>query len=259
MEHLMPYIWNSLLGLAMGGVVVFVAYRKEALSLSGGITAVFMGTVIFVTGGWYSLLVLMVFFVSSSLLGLLHLDKPSSKRSYLQVLANGGIGMVLCILWAIFQTDLLLFLFTISFAVSTADTWSSEIGTLSKTKPRHALKQTKMETGMSGAVTPLGLFAAVLGAALIACLYLVVEPAKDHWYLSFVSIVFFGVLGSYLDSILGTVQVKYVDFKGRVWDSLPPSEEYSSRTGLPWLSNNLVNLFSNAIIVLIALWFFGGI
>ena len=254
MNEVLDILWTVFLGLTMSSVVSFYAYHKKSLDRSGTVAAIVLGTTIFVCGGWYFLAVLLTFFISSSLLSRLHKGKEDSLRTYKQVLANGSVAMVLSILYAIFQEEIFVLLYTISFAVSTADTWSSEIGTLSKRPPIHLLTQMPMKTGISGAVSYLGLLAGTLGALLIGLLSLFVLPESIPWYNYLIPVTVFGYMGTILDSFLGTIQGKYYTKDGDMWDDVPPSGIYESVIGYSFITNNMVNFVSNLLIVLMAFY-----
>lgn len=103
----------------------------------------------------------------------------------------------------------------------TADTFSSELGILSNSKPRLITSPTRhVPKGTNGGVTLFGLLSGVLGALTIALLSAVLLPRSGHessyaigarvqWFLA---MTVFGSLGSVLDSFLGAVlQASVVD------------------------------------------------
>ena len=78
-----------------------MAYRRRSLSRSGVLGAVLVGTAIFGFGGWVHGLVLIAFFVGSSLLSHYHVSQKArlaekfakgSQRDLGQTLANGGLA-----------------------------------------------------------------------------------------------------------------------------------------------------------------------
>lgn len=241
MEPLQLLLTNMLIGLLISIVVSVVAYYKKSLTQSGMITAVIMGTIIFVTGGFLATGVLLAFFVSSSIISHFGTNKSHSARGYKQVLANGLIGTIMLILFALLHSIEFYVLFGVSIAVSTADTWAGEIGILSKSNPRHLFTLKPIEKGLSGGVTVLGIMASLLGSLLISAFFV-------FHYL----VVLGGLLGSLIDSALGTIQVKYITSTGETLDQDKEGVEIIETKGIRWLSNNLVNLCSNVIAVFIA-------
>ena len=58
----------ALVGAALAAVIAAIAYRAHALSRSGAVAAFAVGTAVFAAGGWPGALVLLAFFVPSTLL-----------------------------------------------------------------------------------------------------------------------------------------------------------------------------------------------
>jgi len=238
-EFITEHYGSLIIGLLVSVSISFFAYKKQSLSTSGFYASIVVGTIIYVCGGLYFMVVLFAFFVSSSLFSVLQKgEKRHAKRTYKQVLANGVIGVVLSILFFTSKEELFKLLYTISFAVSTADTWASEIGKLAKYSPRHILTWKSTTQGLSGSVSGLGLFASLGGSVFMSVFMLF----NYH-------VIIWGFLGSILDSVLGTIQVKYVLSTGEVLDRINQDQTYDHTTGLPWLKNNTVNFISNLIIV----------
>ncbi|MFW6319285.1 MAG: DUF92 domain-containing protein, partial [Bacillota bacterium] len=95
-----------------------------------------------------------------------------------------------------------------------------------------------MHTGLSGAVTPLGLLASLAAGILFGSLSYI----GHQDVLMMVYIAFFGFLGSLIDSVLGTIQVKYTD--GSMITEIK-SKTFEKYSGLSWLNNTWVNVFAN--------------
>ena len=206
-----------LLGLLGSSVIGLAAYRLRALSLSGALSAIVMGTG-FVTFGepiWITLLV--TFFITStgwSKWKRKHRAKEraeqkyekSGKRDAGQVWANGGIGLLLCVLNACWSHELWLLAYIGVMASVNADTWATEIGSLSRSAPRSLITGRTVEAGTSGGVTWLGSAAALAGAA---CIGLAAAIWSDSLQVVWIAAVA-GFIGAYADSFLGaTVQAMY--------------------------------------------------
>jgi uncharacterized protein (TIGR00297 family) len=224
------FSWTQLLaGLALAVGISAAATAARSLSRSGAVAATVLGTVSFGLGGLPWAVLLVGFFVSSSVLSRLFQQRKSEvnekfskggRRDAGQVLANGGAAGILVIAQALFPAAWVLWLAGAgSLAAVNADTWATELGVLSRKEPRLLTTGQKVEKGTSGAVSGYGILAAVAGAAAISLLALVVWPsyARDATRSGFglallrlAVITLAGVAGSLVDSLLGaTVQAIY--------------------------------------------------
>lgn len=224
------FSWTQLLiGFGLAIVISAVAYTARSLSFSGLLAAIGLGTVVFGLGGapWTALL--LGFFLSSTLLSkLFKLRKRTAEEKYAkgsrrdaaQVLANGGIAGAAVILQAAFpHWSVPLFAAGAgALAAANADTWGTELGVLSRRKPRLITTRQQVEPGTSGGITPLGTLSAGAGALFIAVIATWGWPAQAlpagyeplDWLASLGVITLAGLLGSLLDSLLGaTVQAIY--------------------------------------------------
>ncbi|MEK4465389.1 DUF92 domain-containing protein [Paenibacillus sp. FSL E2-0190] len=249
---------------ALGALIVAgAAYWKQSLSLSGMIAAVVMGTIYFGAGNAFWFGILLIFFITSSLLSKLHHDNKAEleltyaktgRRDAGQVFANGGLGMVLVFLNAIFPNELWGFLFIGVMATVTSDTWATEIGTLSKKPPRSVLTGKVLPAGASGGVSSLGTLAAAAGGALIgasAWLLRMISGMPDH---SFVLLTLAGLagglVGAFADSILGATvqQMNRCTVCGReVEGSQHCGAPAVHARGWKWMSNDAVNAISSIL------------
>jgi uncharacterized protein (TIGR00297 family) len=234
---------DILTGLFIAGIISSIAYFRHSLSLSGAIAAVMVGTIVYASGGPTMMEVLLLFFISSNVIGrVANIKKEPANRNARQVLANGLIATILAILYYFTQEDRYVLLFIISMAVATADTWSSELGILSKKPPVSLITWKQTAYGVSGSVTTIGLLASLAGAVLISA------------FASFQPIVIImGFLGSIVDSLLGHFQVRYVD--GTTGDvkedpALQQGDTYLS--GIRFLTNDAVNFLSHVVIIIAA-------
>src|SRR3990172_3579181 len=200
------------LGIIFAAVIAFAAYRAHSLSKSGAWGAFLEGTIIFGLGGWKWAVLLMTFFISSSILTLLFGKKKASlnekfdkggTRDIGQVLANGGIASIFAGLHFFFPTASWTWvLFAASLAAVNADTWATELGVLNPTRPRLITSWKAVEQGTSGAISIFGTLAAAGGAALIAILGAILGPTDQLWT-NLGIILTAGLAGSLFDSILG--------------------------------------------------------
>lgn len=203
---------------------VLLAYLKKYLKFPTGTLAAFIvGFILFIFNP-FAWLLLLAFFISSSLLTKFkaHLklevkDKfeKGGERDAAQVFANSLPTVFYVILHAFFsKSDPLSPLFiavATYFASVNADTFSTEIGILTKRPPRLILDPRRtVEKGTSGGVTILGSLAGALGSLEIAFLhilgvYLVASSSRSPFNIgyAFGSVFLGGILGNTIDSLLG--------------------------------------------------------
>ncbi|MDM8531458.1 DUF92 domain-containing protein [Anaerolineales bacterium HSG25] len=280
----MSIIEQFILGVILSGLIGALAYRRKSLSASGVVGAMLVGTTIFGFGGWTWGMLLIVFFVLSSLLSKykasvkaqLAVEKfdKGSQRDFGQTIANGGVGALMALLYGLWAHPALFCGFVGAMATVNADTWATELGVLSKSPPRLITTTEIVETGRSGGISLVGTLAALAGCVVIglsAWGLLLIEawlgqngatfPAgaslESLMWLVGVAIVG-GMAGALFDSLLGaTVQVIYYDSERNT-----ETERARSRDGQPnqplrgwlWMNNDMVNLVSSLVGAWVA-WF----
>src|SRR3990172_5138366 len=125
-------------GFGLAVLIAGAAYAARSLSASGAIAATLLGTAIFGLGGLPWAVLLVGFFVSSSVLSRLFKRNKAavnekfskgSRRDAGQVLANGGIAGLLVIAQAAFPSiNIWWFAAAGTLAAVNADTWATELG-----------------------------------------------------------------------------------------------------------------------------------
>lgn len=83
-----------------------------------------------------------------------------------------------------------------------SDTWSSELGILSKTSPFLITTFQKVPPGTNGGITTIGLLAGAAGSSLISFVACWTYEQKIKHFLFFTLI---GVIGTLIDSVLGAI------------------------------------------------------
>ena len=165
-----------------------------------------------------------------------------------QVLANGGVAGCIILLNNYFPNPIWYMIYLGSLAAVNSDTWATEIGILSKSKPRSIKNLKKVESGTSGGVTGLGLGSALLGALIIALngiLFDSIDYSLSFSHLFFYIVVSGGFLASLVDSLLGaTIQAQY---RCLVCEKITEKQIHCNKkktkliSGYRWLNNDMVN------------------
>ncbi len=254
-----PELWIALL-FAVG--FAGLAFVLKLLTRSGAIATAIVGFIVFGFGGGLFLVPLLVFFITSSLLsrfGRQHKAQqegiPAVKgatRDAGQVFANGGVATLVALLfqplghrWSLETPRYLLLIYLAALATVNADTWSTEIGGLSASAPRLLSNWKKVAPGTSGAITLLGVCAALGGSLLVTL------AGGFVWHLNpaeFVVVAWAGFLGSLLDSVLGaSVQALYRHNLTGASTEIPRTETGPNTLirGFRWINNDVVNFLAS--------------
>ena len=268
----MDLLFRLSLGIAFSVLIAGIAYTRNSLSQSGTAGAVLIGTIIFGFGGWVLGVVLISFFVLSSLLShyktaakknLSEKFEKGNKRDLGQVLANGGAGALVAIVYFFYPEPWIMAAFFGGIASVNADTWATELGVLAKNGPRLITTFKKVEIGTSGGISIQGTAAAFTGAlaiALLAGILLILDGAVNTWFFILPTVAA-GMAGCLFDSLLGaTVQVIYFSQnRGRETEKKTDRDGSANEylRGWCWLNNDWVNFISSlvAMAVSIFIWF----
>lgn len=269
-------IYSLILGFSFSALIAWVAYRKQSLSKSGSIAAIFIGTNIYAFGSlfWYGLL--LAFFISSSALSQWKKRQKeeatrdrfakTGSRDGKQVLANGGIGAAL-VWFGRAANDPLPWMaaYVGVMAAVNADTWGTELGTLAKGKPRHIITGRPVEKGTSGGISLRGTVGTALGGLWIGLFATVFQWFEtSNWHASWIWIgLVSGLFGALFDSLLGaTTQALY---RCSVCEAETEKETHCGKKtrrsrGYPWCDNDAVNFLSSAFGGALALccWLFAA-
>ena len=210
-----------------------------------------IGLAVIAGQGWLWLLPLLLFLGSGVLLGRLNRNartdaKHGKPRDAMQVFCSGGLYALLAINDD-FNADIWM---SVSICVAMCDTWASEIGMYASGRTWNMVTFRKVQPGLSGGVSVAGLVGGLIGSVLMGglCSALIFHGFEREFYFGIACILAgAGIIGMLLDSLLGAlVQVKYNDGHGL-------SDSGSKHAGgARWITNDLVNLLSNAAVVALA-------
>ncbi|MGH7717662.1 MAG: DUF92 domain-containing protein [Gemmatimonadaceae bacterium] len=237
----------------MAVAVALLARSRRTLSTDGAVAAVLAGTAA-IAAGWSWGILLVAFFLSSSALSRVGVDiKERRTRGMLekgrardagQVAANGGVFALAAALSLLHPWEGWRAVAAGALAAATADTWGTEVGTLSSSAPRSLTSGRSVQPGQSGGVTPLGSVATLAGAAFVAALAGLLGWGAGAAQGALVG----GVAGAMTDSIAGSL----VQSRRRCarCDVLTEQRVHTcgARTeragGVAWLDNDGVNALS---------------
>lgn len=243
-----------LAGFVLSALIAAGARWKRALSASGTIAAIAVATACS-AAGWSWAWILIAFFVSSTILSkageeskrarIGNVVEKGGERDAWQVLANGGAFAAIALASLIWPASIWHAAAAGAIASSTADTWSTEIGTLSRSDPRSIISGINVAPGVSGGITILGTIAQILGAAFISA----IVYAFGWGDRAAVAAIIGGIGGSLIDSVLGAT------IQGTRWClHCQRGTERAVHTcgtltvhskGLTWLGNDVVNFLSS--------------
>jgi uncharacterized protein (TIGR00297 family) len=257
---------NLIIGLVLGLLIAYIAYKKNALSKSGAIAATLLGVSLYYFGGFYFFLIMISFFISSTLLtkykaakkiNIEKMHEKTGKRDYTQVLANSLPAIIYALFFYYTRMNVFLLGFATTFSATNSDTWASELGVLSKTNPSCILTGKKVQKGMSGGITSFGIFASFLGSLFLSFVFMIGYifefqdniNIKDLVILSILTLIG-GFLGSIIDSILGaSIQgiYKHVETDEITEKRFHQEKENKLIRGFKFINNNIVNLLSSLL------------
>ncbi len=252
---------STIAGLVLIVSVGWIGYFHKSVDLSGFITGLLIGVIFVMAGGLPAGLMLVTFFLLGSAftkykyeikedIGAAELK--GGARTWKNVLANLFFPTLALMSYSVYMWEPAFISFLASLSGALSDTLGSEIGVLSRRPPVmiHNLKE--VPPGTSGAVSPLGTLASLLGSFIIPLEALSISMVDFH---EFLIVSMLGFFCSIIDSYLGVVQVRYrCKSDDRVVED--PTLCYDSPytvSGMAWLNNHTVNLFSTGLTTMIAL------
>jgi len=260
-------------------VAVYLVYRLKWLSISGLSMALILAYVMLIAG--LSLIPVLIFFILGTLVGKfkaspvvfdsypkVESDKKHGKpRDIVQVLSNSGIPLFLALLTILFSGDFFVETFSgfslkvsvfeslnwVVMSAALCDTWSSEWGIRLGGNPVDILGFRKLQKGASGGVTLMGTLLGLLGSVMMGVFYYFLFSGDDN---STEKLEFFGwvllsgVLGTFFDSILGSIFQRKVLNESNLY-----SDDNVSGYSIRYWSNDIVNLVSLVLVAVVFVMF----
>ncbi|ABL78230.1 DUF92 domain-containing protein [Thermofilum pendens] len=253
------------IGVILGVPLAAYARRKKYLSRSAAAASVIFSG-LYMAGGIGVFAASLFFFFSSSALTKLGYDlkrrmnvsEPEEGRTLMQVVGAGGVAALYSLLSALSPQSARVPLLVGAYAAiasSNADTWASELGSLSGRKPRLITNlSVEVEPGTSGGVTLLGALGSLAGSlltGLVALIASLLGASPPLGVATIAVVVVAGWLGEVLDSVVGaTLQVKYycprcgVLTDKKVHSCGATTVKYS---GSSWVTNEVTNIIATLL------------
>ncbi|MBD0277704.1 MAG: DUF92 domain-containing protein [Flavisolibacter sp.] len=190
------------------GMVISV--RTGKLTMAAALTGGVLGFLIFLGAGFAGIALLTAFFILGTLATMWHIkekeqlhiaEKNKGRRTAGQVIANAGVAGIVSILMWLFPEKEIVFRIMIaaSFASATADTLSSELGSVYGKKFYNILTLQRDQRGLDGVVSLEGTLMGVAGSCVIAIIYALFYGGLKDVFI----IILAGTIGNLADSVLG--------------------------------------------------------
>ena len=253
---------SFLFAFVLALLISIISYKLRFLDFGGSAVTFLLALFIFGLGGWKWTVPILTFFILSSLLSKLaerlskkdvsSIFEKGSRRDYKQVLANGGVPLLVIVLSNLLQLEIDWYsIYLLSIAISTSDTWSTEFGTLFAKNVYLIMNFKKVNPGISGGISFIGTLGGILGSISIILSSLLFVDLNLQ---IIISLILFALIGNLVDSLMGaTIQVIY---KCSVCGKLTEKKIHCEREtnyfkGIRFIDNDVVNFASVLFISLV--------
>lgn len=241
--------------------VFLIGYFLKIMTYYGALLAGFIGLMFYHFAGLYSLLfvlgnyiVLLVIAIISKVKknDLSDIVNKTKGKDIIQVFVNGGFPLLFLVIYAIVRNPIFIIMALITFSASFTDSIASDVGSMSKKAPYDIFKKKVVPMGMSGGITFLGTFSAVL-YAFICGLVITFITNTNIWLLFLYGGLM--IIGIFVDTMLGSlVQVK---FKCQVCDKITEKTIHHEKEtlyyeGVKFINNDTVNFISSLCVAILS-------
>jgi uncharacterized protein (TIGR00297 family) len=255
-----------LMGIAVVSIFGAVSMKMKIVNLSGLIAGFFVGLFVFIFGSWKWFTVILAFHLMAGIFTKYKYEAKKMKgaaeemrgaRAWGNVVANGGVAAAFSIMEGIIPNGIFFIGFLGAVSSALTDTLATEIGLLYPSAPRIITNMKKAKPGTSGAISPLGELAIVMGAIAIGFISWSLGIINlDLQKLLLIALVS-GFSGSTIDSLIGaTIQSLY---KCQVCEKITEKRIHCNKPtthvkGIRFFDNNMVNLVSTAFGATVAIF-----
>lgn len=186
---------DFILGMLLIIAVAVITYNTKALDFTGSISGIILAEIILFSQNLRWVLIFFMFFIIGTLATKYGKKKKHEMRTLKNVVSNGLVSVIMAFLGNVYA-------FVGSLSTAVGDTVSSEIGVLSKEKPRLITNLKKVKPGTDGGVTLFGTLAGLCASFVLSIsAYFILFPSPNIILIGTVS----GFFGNILDSIIGAL------------------------------------------------------
>jgi uncharacterized protein (TIGR00297 family) len=245
--------------------VALAAVLLNAIDARGFLASAIVGFAVIYGGGVQWFIVVAVFFVLAVAFTLYNYgykrkiggaQGKGGARNWPHILANGGVASIAAVSNIFYPSPAMAAIFLGAISASAADTAATELGLLSKSKPRLITNPSRtVPPGTSGGVSPLGFVGAALASTVIGAIAIALGILPDP-YIVIPMCLLGGVVGALADSFVGAVFQRkgYCVVCFKPTEALKHCGERTKATdGAPFVENNIVNVLSTVVGALVSL------
>jgi uncharacterized protein (TIGR00297 family) len=209
-EELKSMSFNLILVVFYLIIASSLSYYLKKLTALGTISALFIGLIVYLGTSFIGLLLLVLFFVLSTIAtkwkatkkkANKHYENQGNGRTAQQVIANGGVPAILSFLAILYplHTCILQVLLAGSLSAALADTLSSELGIIYGSNYYEILTFKKVLPGPDGIISLEGLLIGLAGSLLLGVVFCLLVGNFNF----LLTIILSGTVGNLIDSLLG--------------------------------------------------------
>jgi len=195
--------------VVLSAAIILYAFLKKKIDASGFVAAGVVGLAVLLSVGPEWLYLILAFFILGNVVTRYKYKVKDDEglaeksRSFKNVLGNGGAAIVYALLYRLIDNNPLFLLgFLGSMAAATADTFATEVGEAHDKHPILVTTWKKVKRGTSGAISPTGCMAALIGAAAVSIVPSFFDTLLDKPLLFGIGTVS-GCIGCAVDSLVG--------------------------------------------------------
>lgn len=201
---------NFIIALIISVALGLMAYKVKVVEISGMISGIVVSMGILVCMDVKFFIIFFCFVIIGAIFTAYKWKKKVKEktaekeegRNISNVMGNGVPPLIFALGYAVLPEQNLALLcgYIASVAALAADSASSEIGVLSKSKPIMITTLKRIEKGTDGGISVLGTFAGLVTTIIIAAVALIIGIANLYVFLA---VIIAGNFGNFVDSFVG--------------------------------------------------------